>query len=326
MPPLPSEDYASFVSLAKIEALFAAVEAQAANPEHGIFGPDSISWKINREAALFLGAGRAAILQLAHPWVATALAQHSSLLSRPIARFHNTFRIVFTMIFGTLDQALAAARHLYALHRGICGALTENVAGWKQGSHYQANEIAALRWVYATLVDSAVMAYEAVLGPLSSQERDAYYSETKTLAALFGLPAAALPADWAAFLLYIREMTASDSLGVGRTARSMAQDLLSGAGSWIRPPRWYHALTALWLPERLRDEFALDFRDADRVAAERALRRVPGIYRGLPASIRFIGPWREAQARIYQRRAGLVTSLSNRFWIGQPRLPFGERM
>ena len=95
------------------EALIRAVERATSDPEAGIFGPRSMSWKINRESALFLGAGRAALLQLAHPWVATALEQHSNVMSRPIERFHNTFRIVFAMIFGSLDQAVAAARHLY---------------------------------------------------------------------------------------------------------------------------------------------------------------------------------------------------------------------
>ncbi len=117
-----------------------------------------MSWRINRESALFLGAGRAALLQLAHPWVAVALTQHSSLLSQPIARFHNTFRIVFTLIFGSLNQAMAAARHLYALHTRIRGEMPGNAAAYKQGSPYRANEIAALRWVYATLVESAVLA------------------------------------------------------------------------------------------------------------------------------------------------------------------------
>ena len=323
MPPSPSEDYPSFVSRADSEALFAPVSARALSPLAGIYGPDSMSWKINRESALFLAAGRAAILQLAHPWVATALVQHSSLLAKPIARFHNTFRIVFTMVFGTLDQALAAARHLHALHTGIRGAMTEDVGAWKRGSHYQANEIAALRWVYATLVDSAVLAYETALGLLSQEEREAYYAETKTLAALFGLPAAALPQNWDSFVDYIREITASDSLGVSESARSMAHDLLAGAGSRIRPPHWYRALTVLWLPVRFRNEFALEFHAADRRAAERAERRLPGIYRRLPASIRFVGPWREAQARLRHRRVGPLTGLSNRFWIGQPRLPFG---
>src|SRR5271169_662520 len=98
------------------EALLATVAAQTADPSAGIFGPRSLSWQINRESALFLGAGRAALLQLAHPWVAAALAEHSSLRADPLARFHHTFRVVFTMVFGTLDQALAASRHLYRLH------------------------------------------------------------------------------------------------------------------------------------------------------------------------------------------------------------------
>jgi uncharacterized protein (DUF2236 family) len=91
------------VSQQEIERLWDSVAGHTANPRAGIFGPESVSWKVNRESALFLGAGRAALLQLAHPWVATALDQHSNLLNDPLARFHNTFRVVFTMIFGTLD-------------------------------------------------------------------------------------------------------------------------------------------------------------------------------------------------------------------------------
>ncbi|MGB6725169.1 MAG: oxygenase MpaB family protein [Terracidiphilus sp.] len=107
------------VSRHDIAALLSQVAAGVFDRNAGIFGPDSLSWRINRESALFLGAGRAALLQLAHPWVVAALRQHSSLLNQPIARFHNTFRFVFTMVFGTLDQALAAARHLYALHTAL---------------------------------------------------------------------------------------------------------------------------------------------------------------------------------------------------------------
>src|ERR1035438_8894875 len=79
----------------------------------------------------------------------------------------NTFRVVFTMIFGTLDQALAASRHLYLLHTRIQGKLPASVAAYVQGSRYEANEVNALLWVYATLVESALLAYDSVLPPLS---------------------------------------------------------------------------------------------------------------------------------------------------------------
>src|SRR5258708_29301834 len=229
--------------------LWATVADRTSDSRSGIFGPSSIGWKINREAALFLGAGRAALLQLAHPWVATALDQHSSVMSRPIARFHSTFRIVFAMIFGSLDQALTAARHLYTRHTRVRGEMPQDIASYSRGSPYEANEIAALRWVYATLVESAVLAYECAMPPLTARELAEYYAESRTLAALFGLPAAALPESWTGFLAYCREMEQSNALGVNDRARKMAHNLIAGAGSWIEPPHWYRALTVKWLPE-----------------------------------------------------------------------------
>jgi len=310
------------VSQADIEALLATVASNVSNAEAGIFGPDSLSWRINRESALFLGAGRAALLQLAHPWVTASLAEHSSVMDRPIQRFHNTFRIVFTMIFGSLPQALAASRHLHALHTRIQGEMPQDIAQWKRGSRYQANEIGALRWVFATLVESAVLAYDCALPPLSEAERDHYYAECKTLASLFGLPRAALPENWEAFAAYNRNMHSSGELGVSGTAQRMAHNLLRGAGSWARPPFWYRALTIEGLPERFREEFDLPFGIREQRAAMRAHRLLPGIYRRLPAFVRFTGPWREAQARLAQRPVGPLTRWSNRFWIGHPLLPF----
>jgi uncharacterized protein (DUF2236 family) len=315
---------AALVTEQESEALLTRVARLATGRETGIFGPDSLTWRMNREAALFLGAGRAALLQLAHPWVAAALAEHSSVLNRPIARFHNTFRIVFTMVFGTLDQGLAAARYLYDLHTHIVGRMPEDVARYRQGSHYQANEVAALRWVFATLVESAVVAYEAVLPPLTAGEREQYYAEACTLAGLFGIPPGALPESWEGFAAYNREMHASDALGVSVGARSMARNLLAGAGSWIHPPLWYRALTAAWLPERFREEFGLGFGARERRSAERALRTLARVYPRLPGMVRFAGPWREAQARLKGRRPGWLTQSSNRFWIGEARMPFGD--
>jgi uncharacterized protein (DUF2236 family) len=311
------------VSHESSESLIAAVERDSTDLSAGLFGPGSASWKINRESALFLGAGRAALLQLAHPWVATALDQHSTVMERPIARFHSTFRIVFTMVFGSLAQATGAARHLYEVHTYIQGNMPENVARWARGSHYRANEIAALRWVFATLIESAVLAHETVLPPLPQGELAAFYSDSVRLGGLFGIPPDALPADWESFLIYCREMEKSDELGVTDSARALAHNLLRGANAWIKPPHWYRALTTAWLPERFRGEFRLPFGGEEERAVAAARERLPRYYRRLPASLRFVGPWHEAQARIGGRAAGPLTRLSNRFWIGQPKMPFG---
>lgn len=312
------------VSQQAVEFLWGSVAKHTANPRAGIFGPDSVSWKVNRESSLFLGAGRAALMQLAHPWVATALDQHSNLLNDPLARFHNTFRIVFTMVFGTLDQALAASRHLYQLHTRIQGELPESVAAYARGSHYEANEVSALVWVYATLIESALLAYEFVLPPLSSVERESYYAESKTLAALFGIPPSALPADWPSFEAWMRAMLASDALGVNALSREMAHSILHGRGSWFPVPNWYRALAAASIPERFRGEFSLAYGEREKRAAATAQSWLPRIYRRLPATLRFVGPYQEAQSRLLDRRVNALTRASNRFWMGQPQMMFAE--
>ncbi len=317
-------DASDHVTRDDLELEIAGVVSGPGDPRHGIFGPGSMTWRINRESALFLGAGRAALLQLAHPWVATALEQHSSLLADPIARFHNTFRVVFTMVFGSTGQAVAASRSLHHLHTRIEGEIPATLGVYQKGSHYEANFIPALLWVYATLVESAVLAYETVLPPLSEAERNAYFAESKTLAALFGIPRTALPSDWAALTDYAEAMCGSDALGVDDRARSMAHALLAGSGSWVRPPRWYRALTAQWMPERLREGFALKLATEDQRSAARARKWLPGAYRRLPAALRYVGPYHEAESRLAQRKPGPWTRTSNHFWIGQAHLPFGD--
>ncbi len=307
-----------------MEALLTSVAHNPGKPHAGVFGPGSISWRINRESALFLGAGRAALLQLAHPWVAAALAEHSNLLSDPIARFHNTFRVVFTIVFGTRGQAIRASRRLYALHTRIGGNLPEGVGRYGLGSRYEATEIGALRWVFATLIESALLAYECVLPPLTAAEREKYYAESKTMAALFGIPAHALPHDWQAFTAYSEKIVQSDALGASDRSRSLAQNVLRGAGSWVRPPLWYRALTASWLPPRFREEFDLEPDAVAWRAAARARLWLPRVYRVIPPSLRFVGPYQEAERRLDGRPAGATVRWSNRFWIGQPQLPRDE--
>jgi uncharacterized protein (DUF2236 family) len=308
---------------ANLEMHIAAVSAQVRRPLEGIFGAESVSWRINGEAALFLGAGRAALLQLAHPWVAAALDQHSSLIAKPIARFHNTFRVVFTMIFGTAGQAFRAARSLHQLHTRITGELPESIAGYAKGSRYEALQVPALRWVYATLIQSAIIAYQCVLPPLSSDERARYYAESKVLAGLFGLPVTALPEDWSGFEAYVAEMFASEALGMTERARYMGQRIMTGAGSRLHIPHWYQALTAEWLPERFREEFALRFGQDEQASARHAHRWLPLLYRRLPDALRYVGPYHQAQDRLQGRAPGFVAQRSNVFWIGQTQMPFG---
>lgn len=309
------------VSQSEFNAALDIVRAEAAGSVEGIFGPASVTWRIDREAVIFLGAGRALLLQLAHPWVAAAVAEHSRTFADPIGRFHRTFDVVFTMVFGSRDDALTAAKRLYHRHAGIVGVLPEAAGPFAAGSSYRANEISALRWVHATLVDTALMVHDLVLQPLPVEERERYWAEAKLYGALFGLMPDDFPADWASFATYNAAMMQSDVLTVSSAAREIAGQIFAGERPWLRPPRWYRAITAQMLPQRLREGFGFTFDDHDRRVADRALNRIRRIYPKLPSRIRTVGPYQEAQARLQGRlQPDWATRCLNRAWIGRPQL------
>jgi uncharacterized protein (DUF2236 family) len=228
------------------------------------------------------------------------------------------------MLFGTRAQALEASRQLYRRHTGIRGELPHAIGEYPRGEHYEANEVAALCWVHATLLDSAILAYEFVLPPLSAAEREQYYTESKRMAALFAIPATALPPDWTAFKRYTAEMFDSPLLCVDAEGRALGQSVMSGVGTRLRPPQWYHALTAYWMPPRLRAAFALPFGKRQERAVDRAARWLPRLYPSLPGMLRFVGPFHEAEARLRYRSPGALTRRSNCFWMGQPRLLYSD--
>jgi uncharacterized protein (DUF2236 family) len=295
------------------------VRTGAAGSVEGIFGPASLTWRIDREAVIFLGAGRALLLQLAHPWVAAAIVEHSRTFADPIGRFHRTFDVVFTMVFGSLDQALAAAQHLHQRHAMIVGLLPEAIGLFDEGSLYRANEVSALRWVHATLVETALMVHDLILPALTVDERERYWAESRLFGALFGLMPADLPADWASFVTYNETMVQSDILSVGTAARDVAEQIFSGARTWLRPPRWYQTLTVQMLPERLRMGFGFPFDEHERRAADRALAWIRSVYPALPTRLRTVGPYQEAQARLQGRsQLDWATRWLNWVWIGRP--------
>jgi uncharacterized protein (DUF2236 family) len=309
------------VSTEGLERELMVLRATATSPLAGIFGPRSVTWHVNRESALFLGAGRALLLQLAHPWIGAAVAQHSHAVADPVGRFHRTFGVVFTMVFGTLDQSLAAARRLHRRHVGIKGRLPAAAGPFAAGELYCANALPALRWVYATLIDTALIAHALVLRPLGGEQRERYYAESRLFAALFGIPSRCLPADWSGFRAYCEAMAESDTLTVTNEARAIAQRLLAGGDSWLPIPGAYRVLTAALLPGHLRDAFGLSYGRAEQRAVDDFLSRARRLYPLLPYRLRYVGPYQEAEQRLAGRtRPDLLTQLCNRLWIGRPEL------
>ncbi|AKF09821.1 oxygenase MpaB family protein [Sandaracinus amylolyticus] len=290
---------AATVTRDELERRIAEVRARTRDPRAGIYGPGSISWRINREGIIMLGGGRAALLQLAHPYVAHAVDQHSDTRRDPVGRFRRTFMHVFAMVFGDLDHAIESARRVHRIHTGIKGPIREDVGAYRDGHRYHANDPEALFWVHATLVDTAVMLYELGVAPLTREEKERYYAESRLFAGLFGIPERVMPRSFAELEEYMRAMMASETITVGRPALEIAAFLL-------QPPRpsaapfvaWYRVLTAGLLPPRLREQLELPFGPRERAIFERSIPLLRATYRTTPKRLRYFPDYVEAKRRL----------------------------
>ncbi|HKE17891.1 MAG TPA: oxygenase MpaB family protein [Kofleriaceae bacterium] len=301
------------VSRDQLEAGLARAAAQTREHRAGIYGPGSVSWEINREVIQMWGGGRAILLQLAHPFVAHAIDQHSQTRTDARGRFQRTFAHVFAMAFGDLDQAFRAARRVHAIHTRVHGEIDEDVGSWPRGTRYHANDVGALFWVHATLVDTSIAVREQLFGALDAYRAERFYQEQKRFAYLFGIRDEDMPADYPAFRAYMDRMLRSGEIAVGRPAREIARFVLAAPTPPLAPVMdWYQVMTAGLLPERLRGEFGLRFGRLERTVYQASIAAMRRAIKLVPRRLRYFPGYLEAEARVGGRRPRLVGRLADR--------------
>jgi uncharacterized protein (DUF2236 family) len=260
-----------------------AVRARLVRSDHVRAGPESITWRVNREAIVVAGWGRAVLLQLAHPAVAAGVHDHSSFrgsLRSSFRRLHSTVGAMLSLTFGDTEQMITAAAGINTIHDRVRGRVsppqelqpssrlrpTSRRAGSEgAGEAYSAHNPDLQRWVHATLLESIPLTYELLVGPLTLPERDRYCSEAAIMEPLLGMPAGSLPRDSAQLDTYMREMLAGGSIVVTDTSRALARAVLY-------PRQWYlgwpaframQVLTIGSLPPSIRRAYGFEWRARD---------------------------------------------------------------
>jgi uncharacterized protein (DUF2236 family) len=245
----------------------------------GLYGPDSVAWRLNREATLLIAAGpRALLMQIAHPLIAEGVDQHSDFRADPWRRLRETLRSYLAIVYGTTTTARAEIRRLNALHRSVSGPVLDEEARAATGAGtYDARDPALSMWVHATLVDATLVAYEAWIGRLDPADRAAYYAETRPIGRALGIPEWTLPADLAAFEAYLAAQLGPDGpIRVTPTARELARTILAPPLGPLHPalgvlPAATYGWT-MWpavalLPPGIREAYGLPWGPRERVVA-----------------------------------------------------------
>lgn len=247
-----------------------------------LFPPDSAIRRIGSESVLMLGGGRALLLQMGNPVVASAVRNHSAYATEPWRRLARTMTALYTIVLGTRADAERVGAVTRAVHAQVPGAEDPN----------------AQLWVHATLVDTGLTMYETFVGRLAERDREAFYDEMKIVAEVFGVPPEALPPTYRAFADYRREAIAG--LRVGDDALVVARTVLSPpVPAALRPfLRSLQLVTVGLLPPSLRVQYGLRWTPVHRAVLALQARSVRAVLPAAPALLRVLEPNRTLPMRL----------------------------
>ena len=270
----------------------------------GLFGPDSVTWRIHGDPSMILGGFRALILQAVHPLVMAGFDDNSFFRGDPWGRLRRTGDWVSTVTYGTTDEAQAAGRRLRRLHARLAPGVEP-----ESGQTYRVNDPKLLLWVHSTEVESFLTTYRRSGGRLRRGDGDRYVAEMAASAKLVGIPAAMVPTTEADLADYYRSVR--PELRVTAVAlRNVLWGFAPPMPAWIRyatpaRPAWATlvGIAAALLPpwaRRLYGLPGLPTTDLSATVAARAVRAgllmVPGQLASNPA-------YREARSRVAEDAA-----------------------
>lgn len=229
-------------------------------PPAGYFPEDSIVRRVHREYVVALAGPRALLMQAAHPVAFAGFFVSTGALGDPYPRLERTAAAMNTVIFGERSAADRVTARVRRVHARFRGTLEHTVGPFPSGTPWAADDPALLLWIIATLVDSSLLVYSRYVNRLSAGDRQAYWSEYRTVARLFGLPDADTPDTIAELDEYVREMLAGPDLHVSPEARELAIKIV------LQPPvplaarplaELANFITVGLLPSRLRRAYGL---------------------------------------------------------------------
>jgi uncharacterized protein (DUF2236 family) len=265
---------------------------------------DAYAFEVGGDARLYLAAGYALLMQVAHPTVGAGVRDHSTFESDPWGRLLRTMDYLY-MITLTGEEAVDVGRRVRELHKSIKGANPD-------GSRYHALEPDAYAWVHATLLEATIRARLRFVVPMSRPQIDRFYAEWMPLGRLLGVRERDMPPSWDEFLDYFRTMI-DERLTHNETVDAVIRTLDATApppipvlrGLWpilrIAPARAVKVTTVGLLPPELRERFGLGWGAREEIEF-RGMARLSRLATPLlPAELLDIGPrhlrWRAEEIR-----------------------------
>lgn len=214
-------------------------DAPAGDP--GLFGPDSVTWRIHADFPGMLSGGLCALmLQTLHPQALAGVWDHSNFREDLVGRLRRTTDFVAGSTYAGRDEAQRLIARVRAIHARVQGTTAD-------GTPYRADDPALLTWVHVTESYGFLQGYRRYCRAVPTALADAYYAETACVAEALGATGVpACEADVVAYFDSVRDTLRYDErsrevLAVLSRMRlpvpmaGLSRDMFLGAGAALLP-------------------------------------------------------------------------------------------
>lgn len=268
----------------------------------GLFGPDSVTWRVHREPILLVAGLRSLYLQALHPRAVAGTAQNSTYQQDPWRRLEHTAVFVTTAVYGTTAQAQAAGRRVRGIHARMRAVDPDT------GTTFRLDEPELLRWIHVAEVESFLTVARRAGLALTDDEADRYLSEQRRAAELVGLDPETVPGSTAEVAEYYRSMRPVLRLtrDSAETALFLSHPPLPFKLGWTPVRLAYSGIAALaisLLPPWARQRYGLPGLPTTDLSAGLSARALRASLNLLPRRV-FEGPIYQAAMRRAEAAAG----------------------
>ena len=169
--------------------------------DRGLFGPDSVTWRVLSEPVMWIAGVRAMYIQALHPRVMLGTWQNTALAKPDEAwgRFTRTVEFVRVRTYGTTADVSRAAARLRKVHSSLTG-----VDG--DGTPFRLDDPELLLWVHCGEIGSYAEIARRSGVHVTVAELDQFVAEQRRSAEVVGLSPGIVPASMAEMDAYYQRM------------------------------------------------------------------------------------------------------------------------
>lgn len=157
------------------------VDMEQPRGDPGLFGPQSVCWKVHSDfTSMLIGGISALMIQMLHPLALAGVWEHSNYRQDMLGRLRRTGQFIAGTTFASRADAERLIARVRAIHDRVSGIAPD-------GRPYAANDPHLLTWVHVAEVYSFLQSHLRYRNPhLSGAEQDRYYAEIALVGELLG--------------------------------------------------------------------------------------------------------------------------------------------